>query len=435
MKSLIRLVVILTFFLVSELVSADPYHDVTSGHPKEISPAYFGVHFHRLLVQPAEHAVRTQWPEIAFGTVRLWDSGTSWQDIAPHAGSWQFDRMDTWVDTTVAHQATVLYVLGSTPRWASARPDEPCPYGLGCAAEAIRIEHWEEYVRRVAQRYGTRIGAYELWNEPNFSDYARDRGAHGFYTGSIAKMVEMARAARKVLDVYSPNAKLCTPGFTNGPDRLESFLAAGGNQYVQAVCYHFYSDSTDDFVRNVKEVRAIMQRTGVASLPLWNTETGVERPANVDPTSGVIPTTRDDSIARLAQMLILGAASGMEHFYYYAWDNDRSGMVTRNGDSLPGYQALQRLQSWLLGSRLTGCSSRADVVQCDGTRGTERYLVMWAAKDAMRTVNAPLGWTIAGVDPLLGGTSSLASANNSGALSFALGPVPVRVRIVRATGR
>ena len=58
---------------------------------KMIGAGYFGMHFHRLGRQPGEPAP-TAWPEHAVvGTVRLWDSGTRWGDVAPIPGRWNFD--------------------------------------------------------------------------------------------------------------------------------------------------------------------------------------------------------------------------------------------------------------------------------------------------------------------------------------------------------
>lgn len=433
MKLWSRFVFTMMCALLSESVIADAYHDATAGRGKEITAAYFGVHFHRLQLVPGEKAIPTQWPPVAFGAVRLWDSRVRWADIAPRAGVWEFNRMDALVETATEHHASLLYTLGSTPRWASARPGETCPYGSGCAAEAINIGHWDEYVRRIAQRYGNRIAAYELWNEPNFSDIDRDRNAPGFYTGSIANMIEMARHARRILDEVSPEAKLCTPGFVNGSDRLERFLEAGGSKSVQAVCYHFYSGGSADFVRQILDVRAIMQRTGVSALPLWNTETGVDTLRHGDAPSGIAATTDREAVARLSQMLILGAAVGLEHFYYYAWDNERSGMVTTTGQHLFGYQVLMQLQSWLLGTRLVDCSAIADVVRCEGTRAHDQFLVMWSGKDAMHTIKAPSGWKIAGVDHLSGNVALPGPSGDKVSQSLVLGSEPVRVRLVRAT--
>lgn len=427
-RNILLLAVLMAF---TQFARADVYLEATAGRGQEITPAYFGVHFHRLLVQPHEKAVRTQWPPLSFGTVRLWDSVTRWGDIAPRAGVWDFERLDFYVNAAAAHRATVLYTLGSTPRWASARPDEPCSYGQGCGAEPVRMGHWEEYVRRVAQRYGSRIAAYELWNEPGFSDIPRDRVSPGFYTGSIVQMVEMARVARKVLDGISPGARLCTPGFVNGPDRLDMFLAAGGKKHVQAVCYHFYSENSGHFARQVLEVQSIMKRHGVEKLPLWNTETGVDTLAKDDPPSGIAARTREEAIARLSQMLILGAAAGLERFDYYAWDNDRSGMISRGGNRLPGYEAMQRLQSWLLGARLTACSSVGEVVRCDGERGQGRFALAWANKADKRSIVVPQGWRITAIESLYGETTAISSVPGPGVQTLPLSMVPVRLMLER----
>lgn len=415
----------------TQVACADTYLQATEGQGQEITAAYFGVHFHRLLVLPHENAVPTEWPQLSFGTIRLWDSVTRWAEIAPRAGVWDFERLDTYVNRAVAHGATVLYTLGSTPRWASARPAEPCPYGQGCGAEPVRMAHWEEYVRRIAQRYGDHIAAYELWNEPNFSDIPRDRGAPGFYTGSVSQMVEMARVARKVLDDHSPNAILCTPGFVNGPDRLDMFLDAGGKKYVQAICYHLYSENSEHFARQILEVRSIMKRHGLEHLPLWNTETGVETLSKTDPPSGIAARSREEAVARMSQMLILGAAAGLGRFDYYAWDNARSGMVSANGSHLVGYEAMHRLQTWLIGARLKACQAIDKVVRCDGENGQGRFVVAWTDRPVKaRSIVVPKGWRIAAAQPLLGDTFTLTSTRDDGALTLSL--VPVRFALERA---
>ncbi len=134
---------------------SDPYLDATAGREPFIDASYFGTHFHRLVLKPGEKNLRTNWPTSKIGSVRLWDSGTLWSEIATQPGQWKFDRIDSYVEQAFAHDAKVLYTLGGTPKWASARPNEKCPYGYGCAAEPVRMAHWEEYVRRVVQRYRT----------------------------------------------------------------------------------------------------------------------------------------------------------------------------------------------------------------------------------------------------------------------------------------
>lgn len=437
-KSLLGIVASTLLLLLTHsdsVISADIFAEATAGRNRLITREYFGTHFHRLVLNPHEKAVRTQWPSLTFGSVRLWDSGTSWVQVAPKPGQWDFDRLDTYINAAKTHNASVLYTLGSTPRWASARPDERCPYGFGCSAEPVRLAHWEEYVRRVTQRYRGRIGAYELWNEPYFSDLAHDRAQSGaFFTGSIANMVGMARIARQVLDETSPATLLTTPGFVGEPERLDLFLGAGGKAYVQAVSYHFYSNDADKFVRRILGVREVMRRHGIENLPLWNTEQGIEGDLeDGSRRAGVSERfTRKEAAARMAQFLVLGAAVGLERFYFYAWDNERSGMVTTRGERLPAYEAMARIQDWLIGSHMQGCASpKQGVVNCRIESGQHSALIAWADQLGEQSLKLPDGMKVSGVTMLLSDTSAPDYRAQKGFVRIALGPEPVRITLDR----
>lgn len=109
--------------------------------PRVIGADLFGIHFHRLQLLPNEQAVPTAWPPLGFGMLRLWDSRTRWADIEPTRGDWRFNRLDYYVNEAAARGVKVLYTLGSTPQWASARPEEGCSYyPNGCSAEPRSME-------------------------------------------------------------------------------------------------------------------------------------------------------------------------------------------------------------------------------------------------------------------------------------------------------
>lgn len=430
-------VVLLCYIAMSVCCAhADVFKDATVGREREISSEYFGMIFHGLVPLPSGKYPTTQWPRppVNFASIRLWDTTTRWADIAPSPGQWEFERLDRFVDVAARHGAEVVYVLGSTPRWASARPDESCPYGLGCSAEPVRMAHWEEYVRRVAYRYRGRIRAYELWNEPNVVDNFPSRSAMKgyFFTGSVAQLVEMARIARKVLDEVDPGAILTTPGIGNAPIILDQFLAAGGKQYIQAVAYHFYSSSDADFVQQIVTIRAIMRRHGVGNLPLWNTEAGFPvYPIHEPLPPGAPRLTREEAAARMAQVLVLGAAAGLDRFYYYAWENNLMGLVGFNGEPLPGFDAMQKIQEWLLGSRLTGCSSLDNkVVRCDGEDTGRRFIVVWTDKPGNKIIPLPHGWKLAQVEPLLSSTPIQTKTDRHGNVTLSLENAPVRLLLV-----
>jgi len=398
---------------------------------QEISLEYFGTHFHRLMPTAGESA--TQWVDGMVGSIRLWDSGTRWGDLAPRAGQWNFTRLDAYVEAAQRHGASALYTLGSTPRWVSKRPDEPGPYGPGCAAEPVNLWHWEEYVARVATRYRGRIHAFELWNEPTFSDLEADRRSPGFFTGGVADMVAMAAAARRVLDRIDPAAVLTTPGFVNGPHRLDLFLASGGAGSVQAVAYHLYARDTRQFVDQVRAVRDVCRQRGLEALPLWNTECGVEdqpvqRPEEVR-AGGSMSEFAEGCLT--AQYLVLGAALSIQRFYYYAWDSDRSGMIDRNGRRRSRFFAMRQVQYWLLGARLgRPVSHGPSATLVHGASGAERFIVAWSEVAQAEDLPLPAGWSIASCDPLFERPGSPTAW--SGGCRVRLSSEPVRVNLAVA---
>lgn len=421
-------------------VSADVFKEATKGQTRDISSEYFGMTFHGLVPLPSGKYPTTLWPNppIKFSSIRLWDTTTRWADIAPKPGQWDFERLDGFVNVATRHGASVVYVLGSTPRWASARPDESCPYGFGCSAEPVRMAHWEEYVRRVASRYRGRIKAYELWNEPNVVDNFPDRAAMKgyFFTGSVAQLVEMARVARKVLDEVDPDAILSTPAIVNAPIILDQFLQAGGKQYVQAVAYHFYSSSDADFAKQIVTIRNIMRRHDIGDLPLWNTEAGFPvYPLHEPLPPGGQRLTQVEAAARMAQVLILGAAAGLERFDYYAWENKHMGLVGFNGEPLPGFYAMQRVQEWLVGSRLTGCSSLYGTVRCNGEQSGKRFVITWAERPETIVINLPYGWMVEKDEPSITSTPVGIQSQQSGKATLSIGKVPLRLTLIPLKGR
>lgn len=393
---MLRLIIVsLLSLLLGSAHAADPYDIAPITPARVVSTDYFGTHFHRL-----GHAERrwaaTQWPAGMIGALRLWDSTTRWADIEPSRGNFAFDRLDDHVAQAQAGGASVMLVLGSPARWASARPTEYGPYGPGSAAEPRDLDDWDRYVTAVARRYKGRIALYELWNEPYFFDLPDDRDKpSAFFTGSVATLVELARRARAVLAREDPQAQLLTPGFVGATNRLDLFLGAGGKRYVDAVAYHFYAEDDLEFIRLNADVRAVMARHGMGRRALYNTESGYAvRGVEGQPLpDGMSRVDRRTAATLLARAMILGAYIGVERYYQYAWDNGRMGMLLEDGrtatDSLRAYASVRQ---WLLGTTLQGCRSPApQTVRCAGWRGGENVVIAWQTEAGKRRVLAVPG--------------------------------------------
>src|SRR5712692_2241997 len=76
---------------------------------------------------------RQPWPTVPIGTLRLWDSSVSWAEINTANGTYDFSKLDAWLDKAAANGIPdVLYTFGHTPAFASSNPsDLSCSLGPG----------------------------------------------------------------------------------------------------------------------------------------------------------------------------------------------------------------------------------------------------------------------------------------------------------------
>ena len=189
------------------------------------------------------------------------------------------------------------------------------------------------------------------------------------------------------------------------PTALTMFLARGGAQQVDGIAYHLYSDGAANLIRQLDEARAVMRSQGVTAMPLWNTEAGVENYpiGQAMPAGLTVRLTEASAAERMAQLLITAASLGLARYYYYAWDNDLSGMVDRAHHGRPRRPAYEQVQRWLTGLQLEAAEpsalTRAWTVAA--AAGGQRYLFAWSDSGEPHRIRVPTGSRVAGVEWLL----------------------------------
>jgi|GEM_PF-1655945 len=143
---------------------------------------------------------------ISAGMHRLWDLGVTWKDVNPAPGTFTWTALDAQVAKAEASGARPLLVLGMTPTWAAANPGAGDPrWGLGTASPPRDINDWRAYVSAVVDRYGSRIAAYEVWNEANLAT---------FWAGTADQMAELTAAAYGIIKAKQPAATVLLPSVT-----------------------------------------------------------------------------------------------------------------------------------------------------------------------------------------------------------------------------
>lgn len=423
--SLLVVAVLLTMGMTSRL----PAEEVQAARNATAVPlTYFGMHIHRIDVPqpwvPYGDKI-TPWPSVKFGSWRLWDAAVAWINLEPARGKWNFKTLDKSVALAEREGIDLVLAFGLTPRWASARPDEPSAYRTGSAAEPRDIEDWRTYVSTVARRYKGRIKKYELWNEVNVK---------GFYSGSQEKLVELARVAYQTLKEIDPGIVFVSPSVV-GKDNypwLDEYLNKGGAQYLDVVGYHFYASkaSPETMLPTIRQVQGIMRKHGLGNKPLWNTETGwwIKNKKDMPPVMPVIGVRTgwrklDDELAPayVARSYFLSWPAGVSRLYWYAWDNTDMGFIQPDSHELkPAAVAYDTVVSWLTGGMLKQCGQEGVVWTCQLVRADGKSATaIWTENDTEQNWNIPVGWNIASVERLDG------SAFKPNGRSIRIGAAPV----------
>ncbi|MCH0564805.1 MULTISPECIES: helix-turn-helix domain-containing protein [unclassified Streptomyces] len=355
-------------------------------------------------------------PTFRVGAVRLWDSGSRWALVEPERGRYDWSVLDRLVDGARQVHLPVLYTFGGTPSWAA--PDAPPgPYTDGSrAAPPDAVDDWVRFVRAVATRYAGRITAYELW--------VLAPSPH-FFTGDAATLARMTQRASAVIRRADPRATVVCPSIGKlwePPSRrfLRDFAAAGGYQYCDAAGVKLYprheGDTPETFVGLGHVIDRTFHEAGVHP-PLWDTGTTYRIPEDR-------PLDQAHAIAYAARFYLIGMYLRYERMYFYNWGGTKIPLVLQavGGGPTAAARAVDRLQRWLTGARITSCGHGHQ----DGLPGQVwecRYLL--AAPHGGGPVPAVIRWTESGTAAM----PADRGARTVRSLDGTSGPAPRTLRI------
>lgn len=350
---MLRYVRVLSFVLVvTALFSAGLAEASQSATTQPAStPPAFGVQFHatwadytdaeRAALLDKLQAAGVQWVRIDLGWASLQEQGSA------SYSQWYVDLADRAVDQARARGLKVLATLWATPSWAN-----------GGGATNVPPQNVSDY-SRVATWAGAhfrgRINAWEVWNEPNLSD---------FFAGSAAEYTELLRAGYAGLKAGDPNALVVLGGpSTNDTAWLKSVYDAGAKGAFDVMATHPYmgmadappetpDDGTKYTLAHVAAVYELMKANGDGSKPIWFTEFGWSSHAN---WSDVENWNRGVTAEQQADYLVRAIEYVSANFPYVTnmfWYNERNlasgnaqldnyGLLNRDLSPKPAYTALR----------------------------------------------------------------------------------------------
>jgi Glycosyl hydrolase catalytic core len=413
-----------TFWVDDAVIDAGAIVPLWGAPPADAIPAsYFGMHFNQL---------DTPWPQVgsAIGSVRIWDAGgradgggtgAQWPSVNPAPGRYDWSGLDARVEAARSRGADIVYTLGGvTPRWASSKPDAFSPYGPGQCAVPSSDAIWKDWVKAVVARYRGAIRYWEVWNEPDLSL---------FYCGTPEQLVRLARLTREAAREVDPQAVILSPGMSgySGTGLLDQFLSNGGAEQVDTIAFHFYSDKPEDAALRTLNVRRLMERTGQAGKPLWNTEQGW-----IDTEGMAARYSAEVGAAYVARALLVNWALGHKRFYLYTWDNrfQLIDMTQTDRRTLTSAGvAFREVAGWMTGRvmELMERDSAGNFVVTLRDPAGARQRVLWNP-DATVAFSPPASWSVNQQSDVAGKASSLVGVG-----SLQVGASPVLLESV-ATG-
>ncbi|MGI8512986.1 MAG: cellulase family glycosylhydrolase [Solirubrobacteraceae bacterium] len=190
---------------------------------------------------------------------------------------WYLNRLDRFMTGAQSRGIKVIATLWSTPCWASSAPES---LKQGCTGSwwdrgaitnypPTRTTDYADFTRWFVSRYGPKLAAVEVWNEPNNlpnqgSQYWKTTTPAQDYTNLLKAAYPAAKAANAEVPVLA--------GSISGNDRvfLQDLYAAGAKGFYDGMAIHPYNDTG---FSDLKLMRAAQTAAG-DSTPIWVTEFG-----------------------------------------------------------------------------------------------------------------------------------------------------------------
>jgi hypothetical protein len=354
---------------------------------KDAPDSPFGVH----TLPATRHLMMAK--AVGCNWVRLHDAGmefVGWSWVEPEKGKWTF--FDEPVQRYRRWHLSVLGQLETAPNWATGYP-KPCQGYWDRWYQPQNLDDWSEYVRRITGRYKGVIHAWEVWNEPWGSFWAKyapgekeDRKRSDTAAEDYAALQAAAYQTAKDVD-----STLTVVGFNsyagyNGREWTAGVQQAGGLATCDVFSYHRYADESlgwpgDGLAEHgLREATdPIRDASGKLPKPVWMSEGTTLRTSTFDgfynhtlpyPNEDDYLTTADQT----ARYVVRTLSDGARKLFLYTMH----GLDCFRGTDAPNWRALLSNDGYLhpaaaahsaLAWLLEGTDYRRTVQLADGVCG------------------------------------------------------------------
>ena len=272
-----------------------------------------------------------------------------WSTLEPTGPGAIQPRAVAFLDRLIGDAASagirVIVFVDSTPCWDSSAPApllascspyeysqanswpprDPADYGAVCAF--------------LAQRYGTRLAAIEIWNEPDQSNEDYFAG-----TNKVQLYAELLRAAYPAIKQANPQVPVLAGSLVGANGAfLRDLYADGIKGYYNGLAVHFYTLT----LRGVRAIHEVQLANGDTT-PVWLTEFGWSScyPAQQVQEEQTCVTTQTQASNITNTFRSLARAPYVAADVLYDLQNsgtEKFGVLTASGARKPAFNALAQV--------------------------------------------------------------------------------------------
>ncbi len=225
----------------------------------------------------------------------------SWNALEKEEGEWNFSRFDEFMDIAETKGMKVLAILDYDTNWLHKGKKD------GRRIDKDELPLFLNYIEVIGKRYGSRVGAFEIWNEPN---------TNRFWTGTDEDFFNLTKQSLDLLKTISPDTPVAVGSLFYNPvvgakSYLRRMIEAGVLEKADAVSLHPYGVFDSLFESRIYDARKLIHSYGY-STPVWITEVGF-------PTGGSYPNRvkLEKHASIVAKTLTRLTAAGAEMVIWY----------------------------------------------------------------------------------------------------------------------
>ena len=226
------------------------------------------------------------WAEAGVQWIRI---DITWHHVEPTQGNWTWSGVDACMEDAADYGIKVLAILGYSSQWATSfQSGDPGSYN-----QYIHLEEYEDafgnFINQVSSRYGNRIAAYEIWNEPDHGGFLRigEGSWAANHHGEETVTVQRRLAYRRMIDIAMRQPglhrqRIVTSGMAEGGGSHDSGFRADlastpafFSRY-DAANYHVYGYPNYNLITgHAASWKDTMESVSRGQVEHWMTEHGI----------------------------------------------------------------------------------------------------------------------------------------------------------------